>query len=115
MACCDPALAERNHHPAARGARGARQPPAPAGEMKRGAARLMLPLMRPQRIARVGAGAIWFLPLFSLATKRAQRDLTDGGEAGDLTSLRDPPRSPVPQEAGVFCFSLTPYGRMPRN
>src|SRR5262245_49500574 len=27
----------------------------------------------------VGAGAIWFLPLFSLATKRAQRDLTDGG------------------------------------
>src|SRR5262249_7605449 len=37
------------------------------------------------------------------------------GEAGDLTSLRDPPRSPVPQEAGVFSFSLTPYGRMPRN
>ena len=36
-------------------------------------------------------------------------------EAGDLTSLRETPQSPVPKEAGAFPFGLTPYGRMPRG
>src|SRR5215831_6697487 len=36
-------------------------------------------------------------------------------EAGDLTSLREAPRSPGLKEAGAFPLGLTPYGRMPRN
>ena len=53
--------------------------PAAAGEMNEGP---RSPDAAPHASAAkctVGAGAIWFLPLFSLATKRAQRDLTDGG------------------------------------
>src|SRR5262249_15163899 len=51
MACCDPALAERSHHPAPRRASGRGQPPGAAGEMNEGPPirSPVQPLMRPQR------------------------------------------------------------------
>jgi len=88
-----------------------------AGEMNEGPPMQVRPLMRPQRSARSGRAQFGSLPLFSFAGDKARPTWFNWWWMRPETSWAswDPPRSPVPQEAGAFPFSLMPYGRIPRN